>query len=134
METTHILQVAGAVGGCAIVVVVGVTVARFNRSKAQQTNSEISGISSPYTVSPYRETPSSAYSNAMSNATSATSATSIDSNNIETPYTTLPMGGFHRESLRPMAEVETTEQGSYLISVQPETGTSTKLLSSLIQK
>ncbi|KAJ3346789.1 hypothetical protein HDU83_002643, partial [Entophlyctis luteolus] len=49
----------------------------------------------------------------------ATSATSINSDHIGTPYTTLPMGGFHRDSLKPMAEVQSTD-GGYVIQEVPQ--------------
>ncbi|KAI9327437.1 hypothetical protein BDR26DRAFT_875462 [Obelidium mucronatum] len=150
---SHTATIVGAVGGC-VLVVAGVAAVRQRGSKAQ-TVSNRAALPSTSTLVPHhaviqmsevhdappplmeleQPTPTSATS-ATSHASDATSATSVSSMDIGTPYTTLPMGGFHRESMKPMMEVESTHHGGYILQqtgqVQVGQG-SEKMIKSLIQ-
>ncbi|KAJ3008389.1 UNVERIFIED_CONTAM: hypothetical protein HDU68_003133 [Siphonaria sp. JEL0065] len=151
---SHTVTIVGAVGGVALVVAGVAAVRQRGTSKAQVVTNRTVRFSTttnnpvPHSIIQMAEipdgppplmeiiqpiTPTSATS-ARSYCTDATSATSVSSMDIGTPYTTLPMGGFHRESMKPMMEVESTSQGGYVLQQGVTVGEGTeKMLKSLIQ-
>ncbi|KAJ3064645.1 hypothetical protein HDU98_011964 [Podochytrium sp. JEL0797] len=143
------IPIIGAVGGC-VLLVAGVTVYRTRTTNASVSSKavhfstpdpfgpasmiQMSDMPPLVEIQPASATSARSIQSATSGRTDATSATSVSSMDVGTPYTTLPMGGFHRESMKPMMNIESTPHGGYVVQQGEEIGkNSEKLIKSLIK-
>ncbi|KAJ3073878.1 hypothetical protein HDU98_000405 [Podochytrium sp. JEL0797] len=149
------IPIIGAVGGCVLLVA---GVATVNRMRTASVSQKVVHFSTPdplgpstmlqmtdmpplEEIQPVSATSARSIHSAMTGRTDATSATSVCSMDVGTPYTTLPMGGFHRESMKPMMNIESTPHGGYLVQQEQDLSTigstigkdSEKLIKSLIK-